>query len=47
MAELGFCRSVLFLVFGLCSARNWPAIPEPLPVIIAWDRTHLSDPSFG
>ena len=32
MAELGFCQSALLLVFGLCSARNWPAIPEPLPM---------------
>ena len=31
MAELGFCRSDLFFVFGLCSARNWPAIAKPLP----------------
>ena len=37
MAELGCCRSDLLLVFGLCSARNWPDIPEPLPVAIAWD----------
>ena len=47
MAELGFCRSDLLLAFGRCSARNWPAIPEPLPLTIAWDRPDLSDPSFG
>ena len=47
MAELCCCRSDLLLVFGWCSARNWPAIPEPLPPTIAWDRPDLSDPSFG
>ena len=47
MAELGCCRSDLLLVFGLCSARNWPDIPEPLPVTIAWDLPHFSDASLG
>ena len=47
MAELGFCRSDLLRVFGLFSARNWPAIPEPMPVTIAWDLPHFSDASLG
>ena len=47
MAELGCCRSDLLLVFGLCSARNWPDIPELLPVAIAWDLPHFSDASLG
>ena len=47
MAELGCCRSGLLLVFRLCSARNWPDIPEPLPVTIAWDLPHFSDASLG
>ena len=46
MAELGFCRSDLLCVYGVCSARNWPAA-GPLSVTIAWDLPCLFDPSLG
>ena len=44
MAELGCCRSDLLLVFGLCSARNWPDIPE---TVCPWPSlgTYLTFPT--